>query len=83
MTGTSKRFGRIEVLHRLDTLMNGLASEGMAIMLITSELPELLALSDRIVVLHRGRLTATFNRQTATPERVLAAAMGTTMPDSA
>jgi ABC-type sugar transport system ATPase subunit len=57
-------------------LLNALTTEGIAIMLITSELPELLALSDRIVVLHRGRVTAEFTRQQATAERVLAAAMG-------
>jgi len=57
-------------------LMNTLTAQGIAILLITSELPELLALSDRIVVLHRGRFTAAFSRQEATAERVLAAAMG-------
>lgn len=57
-------------------LLNDLTARGLAILLITSELPELLALSDRIVVLHRGRLTAHFSRAEATPERVLAAAMG-------
>jgi len=39
-------------------------------------MPELLAMSDRIVVMHRGRITAEFSRQEATPQRVLAAAMG-------
>lgn len=57
-------------------LMNQLTAEGVTILLITSELPELLALSDRILVLHRGRLTATLDRAQASPERVLAAAMG-------
>jgi ABC-type sugar transport system ATPase subunit len=59
-------------------LMNDLTAQGMAILLITSELPELLAMSDRIAVLHRGRLTATFSRAEATPERILGAAMGKT-----
>ena len=57
-------------------LMNALTGRGIAILLITSELPELLALSDRIVVLHRGRLTAEFTHAEATPEKVLEAAMG-------
>jgi len=57
-------------------LMNALTAQGIAILLITSELPELLALSDRIVVMHRGRVTAEFGRAEATPQRVLAAAMG-------
>ncbi len=57
-------------------IMNALTAQGIAIMLITSELPELLAMSDRIVVLHRGRLTAEFTRAQATAEGILAAAMG-------
>lgn len=57
-------------------LLDQLTAQGVAIMLISSELPELLALSDRMIVLHRGRLTAEFTRNQATPERILAAAMG-------
>ncbi|MCB1126331.1 MAG: sugar ABC transporter ATP-binding protein, partial [Verrucomicrobiae bacterium] len=57
-------------------LLNALTAEGIAIILITSELPELLALSDRILVLHRGGATALLPRGEATAERVLAAAMG-------
>ena len=53
-----------------------LTERGIAILLITSELPELLAMSDRIVVLHRGRLTAEFTREEATSEKVMEAAMG-------
>ena len=57
-------------------LMDRWTAEGIAILLITSEMPELLAMSDRIVVLHRGRVTAEFGRTEATPDAVLAAAMG-------
>jgi ABC-type sugar transport system ATPase subunit len=53
-------------------------AEGIAILLITSEMPELMTLSDRIVVLHRGRLTAEFSRAQQSPEGILAAAMGQT-----
>jgi ABC-type sugar transport system ATPase subunit len=56
--------------------INQWTARGIAILLITSEMPELLALSDRIVVLHRGRVTAEYGRGEATPQRVLAAAMG-------
>lgn len=49
---------------------------GIAILLITSEMEELLRLCDRILVLHRGRVAAEFPRSAATKERVLAAAMG-------
>ncbi|MBI4327618.1 MAG: sugar ABC transporter ATP-binding protein, partial [Chloroflexi bacterium] len=56
--------------------MNALTAQGIAIMLITSELPELLAMSDRIVVMHRGKLTAEYPRDQATAARILEAAMG-------
>ena len=62
--------------HEIYKLMNQWTDEGLAILLITSEMPELLAMSDRILVLHRGRLVATFNRDQATQEKVLQAAMG-------
>ena len=51
-------------------------NKGIAILLVSSEMPELLALSDRVVVMHRGRVTARYRRGEATPERVLEAAMG-------
>jgi len=51
-------------------------SEGKGVLLITSELPELLALSDRVMVLHRGRFIDEFDRGEATQERVIKAAMG-------
>ena len=57
-------------------LMEEWTAQGIAILLITSEMPELLTLSDRIMVLHRGNFVAEFSRETATPEAVLAAAMG-------
>jgi len=51
-------------------------ASGISILLITSEMPELLALSDRIVVLHRGAITAKFSRGEATAQKILSAAMG-------
>jgi ABC-type sugar transport system ATPase subunit len=63
--------------HEIYSLMNQWTDQGIAILLITSEMPELLALSDRVVALHRGRVTAEFDRLSATPEAVLSAAMGT------
>jgi ABC-type sugar transport system ATPase subunit len=53
-------------------------ADGIAILLITSEMPELLTLSDRIAVMHRGRVTAEFSREQANPESILTAAMGQT-----
>jgi ABC-type sugar transport system ATPase subunit len=62
--------------HDIYALMNQWTAEGMAILLITSELPELLAMSDRIAVMHRGRITAEFSKDEATQEKIIHAAMG-------
>jgi ABC-type sugar transport system ATPase subunit len=48
----------------------------MAIVLVSSELPEVIGLSDRVIVLHEGRLTGEFSRQEATSEKIMAAATG-------
>jgi ABC-type sugar transport system ATPase subunit len=58
------------------TQINRLAAEGLAIVLVSSELPEVLALSDRIVVLHEGRVTGEFARSEATAEKVMSCATG-------
>jgi ABC-type sugar transport system ATPase subunit len=57
-------------------LMDQWRQAGLAIVLITSEMPELLRMSDRILVLHRGRATAELSSADATQERILHAAMG-------
>lgn len=62
--------------HDIYALMNQWTTRGMAILLITSELPELLAMSDRIMVMHRGKITAEFTREEATQEKITHAAMG-------
>jgi D-xylose transport system ATP-binding protein len=56
--------------------INRLAESGLAIVLVSSELPEVLGLSDRIMVLHEGKVTGEFTRAQATPEKVMAAATG-------
>ncbi len=56
--------------------INTLAKAGLAIVLVSSELPEVLGLSDRIIVLHEGRQTGEFTRANATPEAVMACATG-------
>jgi ABC-type sugar transport system ATPase subunit len=56
--------------------INKLAKEGLAIVMVSSELPEVLGLSDRVLVLHEGRLTGEFTKAEATPEKVMAAATG-------
>jgi ribose transport system ATP-binding protein len=64
--------------HDIYSLMNEWTAQGMSILLITSELPELLAMSDRILVMHRGRITAEFAAAEATQENIIHAAMGET-----
>ena len=68
---------KVEV-HRL---ISELAASGLAIILISSDLPEVLAMSDRIVVLHEGRVTAEISRDQATQERVMFAATGNLAAD--
>ena len=53
-----------------------LADEGLGIVLISSDLPEVLAMSDRILVMREGRQMGIFRRAEATQERILTAAMG-------
>jgi ribose transport system ATP-binding protein len=57
-------------------LLHKLADAGMAILLASSELPELLGVCDRVVVLYRGRTAAVLPRESATQQAILAAAMG-------
>jgi ABC-type sugar transport system ATPase subunit len=56
--------------------INRLAESGLAIVLVSSELPEILGLSDRVIVLHEGRVTGEFTRGEATPEAVMSCATG-------
>jgi ABC-type sugar transport system ATPase subunit len=60
-------------IHRL---MRKLADEGKAILMISSDLPELLGMSDRILVMRRGRIVAEVDRADATEERIVAHAAG-------
>ena len=62
-------------IHRL---MSQLAGEGVAILMISSELPEVLGMSDRVLVMREGRLVGEFDRAEATSEAVGAAMMGET-----
>jgi len=67
---------KVEV-HRI---ISELAASGLGIVLISSDLPEVLAMSDRILVLHEGRITAEIPRDRATEERVMFAATGNVEP---
>ena len=52
-------------------IINALADEGKAVIVISSELPELLGICDRIYALSEGRITADLSREDATAERVM------------
>ncbi len=57
-------------------LIVGLAERGMAIIMISSELPEILGMSDRIAVMHAGKVAGVLTRAEATQENLLALALG-------
>ena len=58
-------------VHRL---LSELAGKGLAILMISSELPEVLGMADRVLVVCEGRITADIARADATPENVMSAA---------
>ena len=62
---------KIEIYHVIENL----AESGVAVLVISSELPEVLGLADRIVVMQRGRVTGELNRAEASEESILALAM--------
>lgn len=57
-------------------IINDLAAQGLGIILISSDMPEIMAMSDRILVMREGRQMGIFSREEATQEKVLTAAMG-------
>lgn len=61
-------------IHRL---MSTLAGQGKAIIMVSSEMPEVLGMSDRIVVMHEGRVSGELSRAEATQDRVMELATGT------
>jgi ribose transport system ATP-binding protein len=58
------------------TIINQLAAQGVAIVMVSSELPEVLAMSDRILVMHQGRQNGIFVAAGATQEQLMTAATG-------
>ncbi len=57
-------------------LMNDLTSQGVAIIMVSSELPEVLGMSDRIVVIHEGKVAGELDRANANQEKIMALATG-------
>jgi D-xylose transport system ATP-binding protein len=63
-------------------LMNDLAEQGISIIMISSELEEVLGMSDRVMVMSEGRSTTTLNIAEANQEKIMALATGTEMQDT-
>ncbi len=59
----------------IHSLMVDLAEQGLAIIMISSELPEILGMSDRIAVMHAGRISGILSRQEATQQKILSLAL--------
>jgi len=57
-------------------IMTELAKKGMGVVMISSELPELLAMSDRIIVLGNGHINGEFKREEFSPSEIMHAATG-------
>ena len=58
------------------SLVNELTRTGVGIVFVSSELPELLGVCDRILVVHEGRITGEFRKEEATEEKIMRAAAG-------
>ena len=57
--------------YEIHKIMNDLAGRGMAIIMISSEMPEVLGMSDRIIVMHKGEITGELKRKEATQEKIM------------
>jgi ABC-type sugar transport system ATPase subunit len=60
----------------IHTLMNQLAKDGVGILMISSDLPEVLGVSDRILVMHEGAIAGEFSRREASPDKIMLCATG-------
>jgi rhamnose transport system ATP-binding protein len=67
----------------IHALMTDLAAEGVAILMISSELPEILGMSDRVAVMHGGTVVGILEREEATQEKLLALALGHELSEAA
>ncbi|EID4419624.1 ribose ABC transporter ATP-binding protein RbsA [Vibrio vulnificus] len=64
-------------------LINKFKAEGMSIILVSSEMPEVLGMSDRILVMHEGRITGEFEAKHADQEKLMACAVGKSVSEEA
>ncbi|MED4583854.1 sugar ABC transporter ATP-binding protein [Brevibacillus choshinensis] len=64
-------------------IISDLASQGYGVIMISSEMPEVIGMSDRVVVMREGRVTAKLDGSTVTQEEILEAAMASSIPEPA
>jgi len=57
--------------HEIYCIMNDMVKEGKAVVMISSELPELLGMCDRIYIMHEGRMTGELEASEATQEKIM------------
>ena len=62
--------------YEIYTIMNSLIEQGVSIIMISSELPEVLGMSDRVVVMHEGKIQAILDNKDLTQETVMTYATG-------
>ncbi len=62
--------------------MSELAAQGLAVIMVSSEIPEVLGMSDRVIVMREGRIAAEFTGEAMTPENLVRAAVGIAAPGS-
>src|SRR5690606_9831898 len=62
--------------YEIYNLMHRLVDDGVTVVMISSELPEILGMSDRILVMHEGRIVQEFTKNDASQEKVMMAATG-------
>jgi rhamnose transport system ATP-binding protein len=63
--------------------MGELTAQGLAVIMVSSEIPEILGMSDRVIVMREGRIAATFERNGLTAETLVAAATGNVAAEAA
>ncbi len=69
--------------YEIYTILNDIAAAGASVMVISSDMPELLGICDRIYVMHEGRIKGVFNREDATQEAIMAMALTVDMRGTA
>ena len=74
----SSRIHSASAKSEIYAIVQQLATRGVAVLFVSSELPEVLGLADRVLVMRSGTLSAEFTRADATEERVLKAALPAT-----